>query len=233
MSKRNEGASLQHYIEHGYAPEAVLNYLCLLGWSPKDGQEIFSPDELTRRFALGDINRSNARFDLKKLEHFHFEHTRRMTPERFVALGIDRLRQTGIELGSFPHHYVASAILTAQEKGKRFEELPMWTDFYFLEDSRIVCDLETSNKALPAQSKPLLEALKAAFGSLTEFTAFMLESTLKALATKLGVKVGALVQPCRAACTGKLVGPSLYHLLEVLGPERVQKRLEAAITRVA
>jgi nondiscriminating glutamyl-tRNA synthetase len=232
MSKRNLGASLQHYIDQGYAPEAVANYLCLLGWSPKDGQELFTIQELVARFDLASVNRSNARFDLKKLDHIHFEHTRRMSRERFVDLGTQSLRLRGIETGNFPQSYVQSALLTAQEKGKLFSELPVWTDFYFKADPEIIPDEETRAKALPASAKPPLEALFAAYSVLPEFTAPALESSLKGLAAQLGLKVGALVQPCRAAVTGKLVGPSLYHLLEVLGREKVAVRLQSAIDRM-
>ena len=90
-------------------------------------------------------------------------------------------------------------------------------------------EAETRSKALTAAARMPLERLAAAFSVLEEFKAAPLEAALKALAAELGVKVGALVQPVRAACTGKSVGPSLYHLLEVLGRERVQRRFAAAL----
>ncbi len=235
MSKRNLGASLQHYIDNGYAPEAVLNYLCLLGWSPKDGQELFSISELVSRFELSAINRSNARFDLKKLDHVHFEQTRKMNADRFVQLGIEALRKGQVEIpadATATDPFVRAALLTVQEKGKLFSELPLWTDFYFKADDAIVCDAETQAKALPNLAAPILEALTKAFDGVPVFRSAALEATLKGLAVTLGVKAGALVQPCRAAVTGKLVGPSLYHLLEVLGREKVRRRLMAAIERV-
>ena len=236
MSKRNLGASLQHYIDHGYAPEAVLNYLCLLGWSPKDGQELFSISELVSRFELSAINRSNARFDLKKLDHVHFEQTRRMNADRFVQLGIQALRKAQVGLpedATANDPFVRAALLTVQEKGKLFSELSVWTDFYFNADDAIVCDAETQAKALPKSAGPVLEALLKGFDGVPEFQSAPLEATLKGLAVTLGVKAGALVQPCRAAVTGKLIGPSLYHLLEVLGREKVKRRLGAALGRIA
>lgn len=233
MSKRNLGASLQHYMDNGYAPEAVVNYLCLLGWSPKDGQELFTHSELIQRFTIGAINRSNARFDLKKLEHFHFEHTRAMAADRFVALGIEALHRAGISTAGFSPDYVSQALRTAQEKGKLFRELTEWTDFYFKADDAIHCEEETRAKAFPPTARQLLETLVAACSDIAEFTAPNLEATLKALVPQLGVKAGAMVQPCRAAVTGKLVGPSLYHLMEVLGRDRVLRRLAAAVARIS
>jgi glutamyl-tRNA synthetase len=228
MSKRDRGAVVTNYLDDGFTPEAVVNYLSLLGWSPTDGQELLSVAELVSRFDLDRVNRSPARFDAKKLEALHFEHTRRMDPDRFVTLGVDYLRKAGIETAGFPADYVRAALLTAQEKGKLFKELPVWTDFYFAADDALTFDPEAKAKALTPAAKPLLEKLAAAFAGVPEFKSAALEAALKALATELGVKAGALVQPCRVACTGKLVGPSLYHLLEVLGRERVARRLAAS-----
>lgn len=235
MSKRHLGASLQHYIDSGYAPEAVLNYLCLLGWSPKDGQELFSISELVTRFELSAINRSNARFDLKKLDHMHFEHVRKMGADRFVQLAIEALRKGQAAIptdATVSDPFIRSALLTVQEKGKLFSELPLWTDFYFKADNEIVCDAETQAKALSKTAVPMLKALVQAFDAVEDFHSVALEAALKTLAVTLGVKAGALVQPCRAAVTGKLIGPSLYHLLEVLGREKVKRRLMAAVDRI-
>ena len=98
MSKRDEGASIQAYIDDGYLPDAVANYLCLLGWTPKEGGELFTKEQAASAFDLSDVNRSNARFDLKKLEHFHFEHVRRLAPPRFVELGSAVLARAGFDL---------------------------------------------------------------------------------------------------------------------------------------
>ena len=225
MSKRDRGAVVTNYQEDGFLPEAVLNYLSLLGWSPADGQEFLSVAELITRFDLDRVNRSAARFDVKKLEALHFEHTRRLTPEAFITAAVPYLRKAGVPVDAFPADYVRSALLTVQEKGKLFRELPSWTDFYFVADDAVAYEAEAQAKALTPASKPLLEALVEAFGAVAPFTAAGLEAALKQRATQLGVKVGALVQPCRVACTGRLVGPSLYHLLEVLGPDRVRARM--------
>ncbi len=102
MSKRDQGSSIQAYIDDGYLPDAVANYLCLLGWTPGEGGEIFTKVEAARRFELADVHRSNARFDMKKLEHFHFEHVRSLAPERFVELGIEALHRLGVDVSPFP-----------------------------------------------------------------------------------------------------------------------------------
>jgi nondiscriminating glutamyl-tRNA synthetase len=226
MSKRDTGASVQSYLDGGYLPEAVANYLCLLGWTPKSGGEVFTKEEALAQFRLEDVHRSNARFDLKKLEHFHFEHTRRLDRKVFVERALPVLRREGLDPDAFPEAYVTAALGTVQEKGKLFAELPGWVDFYFLPDDQLRMDPEARAKALTASSGPFLKALRDRFSAVAEFAAPALESALKEVAATLGVKAGPLVHPCRVACTGRSVGPSLYHLMEVLGRERVLRRLD-------
>ena len=232
MSKRDHGAHVTNYQDDGFTPEAVLNYLALLGWSPADGKEFLPVPELIARFGLDRVNRSPAKFDVKKLEALHFEHTRILEPARFVERGVAALSRAGIQTSGFAPEYVAAALETAREKGKLFKDLPAFVDFYFAPDNAVPVEPETRAKALTAAARMPLERLAAAFSALEEFKAAPLEAALKALAADLGVKVGALVQPVRAACTGKSVGPSLYHLLEVLGRERVQRRFTAALSQL-
>jgi len=229
MSKRDHGAHVTNYQDDGFTPEAVLNYLALLGWAPANEKEILPVSELIARFGLDRVNRSPAKFDVKKLEALHFEHTRIMEPARFVERGVAALARAGISTANFPPEYIAAALETAREKGKLFKDLPAFVDFYFAPDDAVPVEAETRSKALTAAARMPLERLAVAFSVLEEFKAAPLEAALKALAAELGVKVGALVQPVRAACTGKSVGPSLYHLLEVLGRERVQRRFAAAL----
>lgn len=229
MSKRDHGAHVNNYQDDGYTPEAVLNYLALLGWSPADGKEFLPVPELVTRFGLDRVNRSPAKFDVKKLEALHFEHTRILEPARFVERGVAALARAGIPTAAFAPEYVAAALETAREKGKLFKDLPTFVDFYFAPDDQVPVDPETWAKALGASARAPLEKLTAAFGSLADFRAADLEVTIKALAAESGTKVGAWVQPARAACTGKSVGPSLYHLLEVLGRERVLRRFAVAL----
>lgn len=230
MSKRDRGAHVTNYLDDGFTPEAVLNYLALLGWAPADGKEFLSVPELIARFGLDRVNRSPAKFDARKLEALHFEHTRTLDPRRFVQTGVEFLVRAGIHTAGFPAGYVAAALETAREKGKLFKDLPGFVDFYFAPDEAVPMDAEAKSKALTPAARPVLERLSAAFAALPEFNAVALEAALKAIAVELGVKVGALVQPCRVACTGKLVGPSLYHLLEVLGREKVSRRFAVALS---
>ena len=230
MSKRDEGASLQTYLEEGYAPEAVANYLCLLGWSPKDDTEIFSLEELVERFDLAGVVRHNARFDHAKLEWMNGQHLARMSAERFYELAIHALERAGLDPHQYPPEYVKAALDTCRGKLKTFGELPAYAGFYFQEE--VVFDPEAAAKHLTPENRPLLEKLRAEYASLEDFTAGHLEARLKNTAGELGVKVRALVHPLRVACTGRTVGPSLYHLIEVLGREKTLARMDRALARM-
>ncbi|HKS37206.1 MAG TPA: glutamate--tRNA ligase family protein [Verrucomicrobiae bacterium] len=227
MSKRDTGASLTTYIEEGYAPEAVVNYLCLLGWSPKENREVMPLDEIVKVFDLPQILRHNARFDLDKLHWLNGEYIRLMSNERFYELSIPALQRAGFDTAKHPSTYVRAALDTCKGKKRLFSELAEYGGFYFVDEILIPPDAAT--KELTPENRDRLRKLRDAFAALPSFDAVTLEKTLKELAVQLGVKAGVLVHPTRLACTGAAAGPSLYHLLEVLGKERVLGRLERVL----
>src|SRR5213592_336818 len=219
MSKRDQGASLTSYLEEGFAPEAVLNYLCLLGWSPKDNREVVPIAEVMGMFDLPQILRHNARFDIDKLNWLNGEYIRLMSNERFYELAIPALTRAGFDTSQYPSAYVRAALDTCKGKKRLFSELADYGGFYFVED--VVYDPEAAAKDFTPENRERLKQLRDVFAGLTTFDAATLENSLKETARQLGVKAGVLVHPMRLACTGKTAGPSLYHLLEVLGKERV------------
>jgi glutamyl-tRNA synthetase len=223
MSKRDIGASLRSYIEDGSVPEAVLNYLCLLGWSPKHNREKTSVDETIRLFDLPQILRHNARFDLNKLRWLDAEYIREMGEDRFRELAVAALLRADLPVNTYPPDYARAALDTCRGKIKRFGDLPAYAGFYFKEEVPI--DPVLAEKEFTPENKERLRKFSAALSNLQEFHAAAIEQALKALAAELGVKAGVLVHPVRLACTGSPAGPSLYHLMEVLGKERVLKRL--------
>jgi glutamyl-tRNA synthetase len=230
MSKRDKGASLTTYQAEGFAPEAVVNYLCLLGWSPKDNREIMSREELIERFDLPQVLRHNARFDYQKLVWMNGEYITRMAPDRYYELAVHALAHAGIDTNRYPLPYVKAALDTCKEKIDLFAELPAFAGFYFTEE--LSYEPEAAQKEFTPENRPRLARLREAFAQLDTFDAATLEATLKKLAAELGVKAGVLVHPTRLACTGRTAGPSLYHLLEVLGKERVLQRLDRALERM-
>jgi glutamyl-tRNA synthetase len=228
MSKRDQGASLNTYAEGGYLPAAVRNYLCLLGWSPKDNREKLDLAEVVQLFDLAKVHRKNAAFDLDKCIWLNGEYVRELGDERFREMSRQALEKAGLDLSAFSPDYVHAALETCKGKFRIFSELPAYGGFYFRDDFEY--NPEGVTKHFVAENKPRVEAVRAAFAGLEKFDAASLESALKATAANLGVKVGVLVHPTRLAVTGTNAGPSLYHLLEILGKEKVLSRLDRALS---
>jgi len=223
MSKRDKGASLRAYMDEGCVPEAVVNYLCLLGWSPKENREKMPVEETIRLFDLPQILRHNARFDITKLYWLDGEYIREMSEERFRELGTRALLRAGLSVNTYSEQYTRAALATCRGKIKRFADLPAYAGFYFTEEVKV--DPALAEKEFTPEARARVQKLRAALEQLTDFQAPAIEQTLKAVAAELGLKASPLVHPTRLACTGAAAGPSLYHLMEVLGRNRVLKHL--------
>jgi glutamyl-tRNA synthetase len=130
-------------------------------------------------------------------------------------------------LENYSDDYVSAALDTCKGKVKKYNELPAYAGFYFADDIKI--DPAALAKDFTPENKPRIQQLRDAFAALPEFVATKLEETLKAVAKEFGVKAGVLVHPVRFAVTGATAGPSLYHLLEIVGKKRVLDRLDQAL----
>ncbi len=230
MSKRDVGASLTTYMEEAYLPEALVNYLVLLGWSPKEDRELFTVAELIERFDLSRVQRHNARFDLTKLQWMNGEYLRALPPERFDALALQTLRRAGLDPDRFPPAYVRAALDTCRGKLRTLTELPAYGGFYFTGVTGY--DAGAAAKHFTPENRPRLQRLRDALTRVESFDAAALEACLKTTAAELGVKPAVLVHPVRLACTGRSSGPSLYHLMEVLGRKETLARLDAALQTI-
>src|SRR6202011_3882876 len=132
MSKRDQGASLNTYIEGGYLPEAVRNYLCLLGWSPKDNREKIEIEEVVRLFELGKIHRKNAAFDLDKCFWLNGQYVAQLSLDRFIELARPFLEKAKIDISN--EKYLREVLAIVKEKIKLFKDVPEWTSYFFTED---------------------------------------------------------------------------------------------------
>lgn len=226
MSKRDQGASVQGYIEQGYAPEAVRNYLCLLGWSPKDNREILPIEEIIELFDLPKINRRNASFDLDKCFWINGQYIARMELDRFLELSLPFMEKAGVPCDDKEALKAPLAII--KEKIKLLTEVPAWVHPFVSDDYPV--DPAAVEKTITSkpESPARLKALAARFAALPEWNVVSLEEALKATAAELGCKTGELIHPTRVAVSGRSVGPSLYPMLELLGRERVVARMEKA-----
>jgi glutamyl-tRNA synthetase len=226
MSKRDAGSSIASYVEQGYAPEAVRNYLCLLGWSPKDNREVISIDEVVQLFDLTKINRKNAAFDLDKCDWLNRQYIHSMSLNRFRELADSFIRAAGINVSD--ENYLFRVLEIVKEKIKFFKEVPDWIDFFFTEGFPFDQSAVGQSLRKPG-AMARLRSLRDAYATLEVWSATNLESTLKHLGKEIGCKAGDLIHPARVAVSGKAIGPSLYHMFEVMGRDRVLRRIGRAI----
>jgi glutamyl-tRNA synthetase len=233
MSKRDQGALIEEYQRRGYLPEALVNFLCLLGWSPKDDREKLPLAEIVRRFDLPGVNQTNARFDEKKLAHMNMLYLLEQPADRFVALARDYLARlpAGAAAGvpaaalSADGNYFREVVLLSQPKIKAIEELPAYTAYFFTEDFAI--DAKARDKVMArGDPKTRLRELDAALKTADFSSDGTLEQVVLGLAAKNGLGIGDYIHPGRLAMSGVSVGPSFYGLLRVLGRDRVLRRIE-------
>ena len=222
MSKRDLGAALSTYPEDGFLPEAVMNFLALLGWSPKDDSEIFTPAQLVDRFSLEAVNRSAAKFDIVKCTWVNQQHIAVLKSDDFVARSLPFCEQAGLPVNS---PIIKSAIATVQTKVSTLREVPEKISFFF----KLEMDQETLEKIQPGAGA-LMKALANALEPLETWDGHEVTDILKATAKEQGLKkVGGMMFPARVALTGIHGGPDLSDIFQLLGKkESIARLLNAA-----
>ncbi len=234
LSKRRDPVAVESYRDQGYLPEAFVNYLGLLGWSPPGGEELFDTDQMIQWFRLEDVNHSPAFFDVVKLTHMNGEYLRSMTPESFIEacgpwLTGDRAPWPA---ANFDPDVFARLAPLVQERVATLGEVPGMVDFMFLDQPDI--DEEAWAKAVtgdPSAPAILASAIEAYAALADHWTHEALHAATLAVAEGAERKLGKAQAPIRVAVTGRRVGPPLFEALEVMGPERALDRLRAALRR--
>ncbi|PFG43815.1 glutamyl-tRNA synthetase [Isoptericola jiangsuensis] len=233
LSKRRDKVALEDYLAEGYLPEAMVNYLMLLGWAPGNDEEILPFDEMISRFRIEDVNSASAFFDLKKLAAFNGEYIRALSTEAFVAAVGPWLQAPHAPWAAeqFDAEAFAAVAPLAQSRVALLSDITANVDFLFLDAS--VDDEQSWNKAMKAGAPELLTDVRAAFATLEPWTAEPLKETVLTVGEQHGLKLGKAQAPVRVAVTGRTVGLPLFEALEVLGRERTLGRIDAALARLA
>ncbi|WP_045703319.1 glutamate--tRNA ligase [Streptomyces rubellomurinus] len=235
LSKRRDKVALEDYLAEGYLPEAVVNYLMLLGWGPKDDLEIRPYAELEQLFRVEDVNAASAFFDVAKLRAFNGEYLRAMAVEDFTAACSPWL--TGPEVPWAAEDFDARAFAAlaplAQSRIALLGEIVQQVDFLFLPEP--VRDEASWAKAMKDEdgAAGLLRTARERLAAAGEWRAGVLRAELEAVAAEHGLKLGRAQAPVRVAVTGRTVGLPLFESLEALGRERTLDRLDAAVDRLA
>ena len=229
LSKRHGHTSVLEYRQDGYLPEALINYLALLGWSTADSRQIFEPGELEKTFSLEGCSRSPAIFDNKKLLWMNMEYIKKLTPRQILELAEPYIRNANLPLSD--KEYVEKIIATEKEKIKLLADIPSIIDIFLVEDFSRDAEAETKIFSDPSAKTLLAGALKILEG-LTDFSKPSLESALKNYAQNSGVKNAKVFHPVRVAVSGRMVGPGLFDLLELLGKEKTITRIKTFLSRI-
>ena len=208
MSKRDVGAAVGDYPRQGFLSEAVVNFIALLGWSPKDDSEILSPAELIEKFTLENVNRAPGRFDIEKCKWVNQQHLLKMSPEEFAA--------------ACDSEAAPAMLASVQEKVSLLSEVPDAVAFYLDPDFPIANDALDKVKKNQAAGD-LLTALAVTFTDLSDWSGA--KSSIGETAKENGAKPGQLMFPLRVALSGKSSGPDLGAILEILGQGECVRRI--------
>jgi glutamyl-tRNA synthetase len=230
LSKRHGATSVTEYERQGNLPEAMFNFLALLGWSPGTDQEMFTREELVRAFAVEGIGGGNAVFNREKLEWFNQQWLMRLAPDELAV----RVKPFFEAAGTWRDEYLADkhawffAVLELfRPRAKRLDDFATLSRFFFTD--QIDYDSAAVAKHLDsAEMDEHLTALDAAFSSLKTFDPASIEAALRTTADARGVKAASLIHATRVAVTGKTVSPGLFEVLALLGRRRVHHRLAEA-----
>lgn len=230
MSKRDEGSAIEHsYMNAGYLPEAVFNYLCLLGWTPKAESEKLSRNELVALFDPEAIHSSNAKFDLKKSLWFNAQYLRELNPDDLLKQAWPFLTAKGLTWSD--DAMAAAAVHSVREKVSLLAEIPEWVHYFFVEDYAFEADVVTKLKAKP-ENASLLQAAAAKLAAATEWSEQSVQEAVEVAAKELNVKPGAMMPLLRFALSGQSRGPGVTTIAHLIGREATQKRIVRTLTEV-
>ncbi len=223
LSKRHGATSVGAYQEQGVLPEALVNFLALLGWTPPGQQEIVPIAEMIRDFELTSVSRSNAVFDLEKLAWMNSEYVRHLPVDRLLPLVVTELTEAGLEARGDDDAFKQSVMLL-QSRARTLKDFAGAFRAFFTDE--FAYDPEAVKKHWKDPSLAvLLSILSDRMASTNPFDLAGTESTLRSLAEENGVKAGLLINATRVALTGQAVAPSLFEVMLTLGQSRVVKRL--------
>jgi glutamyl-tRNA synthetase len=237
LSKRHGATSITEFRDQGYLPEALLNFLALLGWSPGEGEEeeIFSREELIERFDLFRVNTSPATFSYEKLNWMNGVYIRRMPQKELVERLLPFWQREGLVSDPCPDEMMPKlrrVVPLIQERLKRLDEVVEWTAFIFKEIETPPLERLIPKKMTAEGSATMLQAARDLLAEIEPFEAEAIEQPLRDLTSELGVSVGQLLGTLRWATTNQKATPPLFGTLASIGREQVLRRLDAAIGRL-
>lgn len=228
LSKRHGATSVTEYRERGYLPQALVNFLALLGWSPGNDQEIMSIQEMIEKFTLKRVNKTSAQFNNVKLDWMNGQYIKNTPVERLVPDVKTFFEKSGIDTSKLSAEWLTNLVKLYHERFKTFQDLVNQTLFFFTDI--IEYDPVAVDKFIKKEGViELLKEVHSALSPQDSFNKAHLEDCLRALTGKIGVGFSKIAQPLRVAITGKSVSAGIFETMELLGKEKTLKRLEYTI----
>lgn len=227
LSKRHGATSVMEYAAQGIVPEAMVNFLALLGWSPGDDQELFSTADLVERFGLDGISGGNAVFNTEKLEWMNNQHIMQLADDVLVAHVRPWLERAGLWRAAFDaadRGWLVRALALLRPRAKRLGDIP---DGLAPLVGPVIFDPAAAARHLTPEVSPHLEALADALQAAATFDVATIEQVVRGTAETGGLKAGAFMQAVRVSLTGRTVSPGLFETIELLGRDESLARIRA------
>jgi nondiscriminating glutamyl-tRNA synthetase len=234
LSKRHAATAVRDYRRQGYLPEAMLNFFALMAWYPEENREIYSVEELVRKFRIQDVNNASPIFDVAKLMWMNGVYMRDLIvkdPDRVVTLCQDVLKDAGLLDGQPPpamRTYIARVVEVLGDRIKIGRDILTYGDFFFTDG--VTYEPEAVKKYFGRrETAALLAALRERVQQADQLDPTAAESIVREMAGAMGIQTAGIIHPTRVALTGKTAGPGLFELMALLGRDRVVQRLGKAI----
>lgn len=235
LSKRHGATSVMQYRDEGYLPDALVNYLVLLGWAYDAEQQIFSRQELIEKFSLEKVSKNPAVFDPEKLLWMNGHYLRALDVETLADLAVGHLVESGL-LTARPREQemprIRRIVALFQERMRTVKDIVTLGDFFFTEE--VAYDPEAFSKFLTQDYVPeAFRELRRRLDNTSPFTAPEVEKVLRGYAAEVGRKAGEIIHPTRVALTGRTASPGLFEVIELLGKSTTCSRLDAALAKLS
>jgi glutamyl-tRNA synthetase len=227
LSKRHGGVAVQEYKKEGFLPEALANYLFLLGWTPPTETEIHPLGEAAKLFEISAMNDVQAKFDIQKLKWINGEYIMKKPSPELVPLIKDQLMREGWGMAGISDDYLSRLVDLYKIRIKTFHEFAELTESFFKDDFSIEADGKKKYLDRP-ESRDLLREFAGRLERIDVFQQEAIEAVCRGLAQEKGMKAADVIHPARLALTGKTRGAGLFELMELLGKEKAIRRLRVA-----
>ncbi len=224
LSKRHGGVSVEEYRKEGFLPEALANFLILLGWSPGEDRQVISLDEAVKLFDIGDMSDVQAKFDIQKLRWLDGEYIMEKKTEELLPLIKDQLLFAGLNISDVTDDYISKLVDLYKIRIKSLSEFPDLTDSFFKDD--FTMDEEGKKKYLDKEeNRENIWIFADQLEGLKDFTHENTEKICRDIVEERDLKAAAIIHPTRVAISGKTRGTGLFEMMELLGKEKVIKRM--------